>query len=104
MSNYHVIYLEKTGSSRMVSKPGRFDRQTESRYWYSGARPSKLNPAGPLSFETSELNDAVPVGSAASGDIFPPVIRFGAELAAMRKTATSAAVTTELDLLIGNMT
>lgn len=96
------FYRKRIGSSVIVSKPGFLDLHEANLYLYSFT-PSKPNLDRPIT--PPELTSST--SAAISGETLttpPPVIRLGAELAAIRKTATSAAVTSELSFLIGSIT
>lgn len=99
---YHVnnFHLETRGSSVIVSNAGLRDLHADILYLYSGTG----NPSPPTSIP-GKLPTVAAVSSN-SGEIrtFPAVIRLVADLAAIKNTATSAAVTTEVTRFIGNMT
>lgn len=104
---YHVnnFHLETRGSSVIVSNAGLRDLHADILYLYSGTG----NPSPPTSIPGKLPTVAAVVAAAVSsnsGEIrtFPAVIRLVADLAAIKNTATSAAVTTEVTRFIGNMT
>lgn len=94
----HASYLERTGSSSMVSNNGFLDLDMDIRCLNSGV-------------ETSSIPSKLSLGTATASSVvsgrtltFPAETRFTAELAFMNRAPRSLAVTTEFFLFIGNIT
>nr|AZL49139.1 Dof transcription factor 16 [Boehmeria nivea] len=87
-----------------VNQPRHFCKACQ-RYWTAGGTMRNV-PVGAGRRKSKNSAAAAAAAAPECGMIrtFPPEILLAAELAAMKKTAKSAAVTTELTLRMGNMT